>query len=142
MRSVHTAHVMPDIRRSFVTILCCHVIRGLKGKDRMYAIVLRYKRPLSEVDKHVDAHRAWLRKNYADGTFLVSGRQRSGTGGFFFAPAIERGQLDAGLASDPFGQKNLADYKNIEVGPTIAGERLFFFFWKKKKIPSTPSLAT
>src|SRR5260221_3765106 len=81
MRSVHTAHVMPDIRRSFVTILCCHVIRGLKGKDRMYAIVLRYKRPLSEVDKHVDAHRAWLRKNYADGTFLVSGRQRSGTGG-------------------------------------------------------------
>src|SRR5260221_2954722 len=99
MRSVHTAHVMPDIRRSFVTILCCHVIRGLKGKDRMYAIVLRYKRPLSEVDKHVDAHRAWLRKNYADGTFLVSGRQRSGTGGFFFVAANTTGAPESAFAN-------------------------------------------
>src|SRR5260221_9279946 len=130
MRSVHTAHVMPDIRRSFVTILCCHVIRGLKGKDRMYAIVLRYKRPLSEVDKHVDAHRAWLRKNYADGTFLVSGRQRSGTGGFILAAAIERGQLDAVLASDPFGQNDLADYEIIEVVPNMADERLSFLIEK------------
>jgi uncharacterized protein YciI len=48
----------------------------------MYAIILRYKRPLSEVDKHIAGHREWLRKNYADGTFLVSGRQRSGAGGF------------------------------------------------------------
>src|SRR5260221_10006157 len=55
----------------------------------MYAIVLRYKRPLSEVDKHVDAHRAWLRKNYADGTFLVSGRQRSGSGGIFSPSGTE-----------------------------------------------------
>jgi hypothetical protein len=37
----------------------------------MYTIVLRYKPPLSEIDKHIAAHREWLRKNYADGTFLV-----------------------------------------------------------------------
>ena len=105
-------------------------IRGLKGKDRMYAIVLRYKRPLSEVDKHVDAHRARLRKNYADGTFLVSGRQRSGAAGFILAAAIERGQLDAVFASDPFGQNNLADHEIIEVVPTMADERLSFLIEK------------
>jgi uncharacterized protein YciI len=109
---------------------CCHVIRGLKGKDKMYAIVLRYKRPLSEVDKQVDAHRAWLRKNYADGTFLVSGRQRSGAGGFILAAAIDRGQLDAVLASDPYGQNDLADYEIIEVVPSMADERLSFLIEK------------
>ena len=35
----------------------------------MYTIVLRYKPPLSEIDKHIAADREWLRKNYADGTF-------------------------------------------------------------------------
>ncbi len=96
----------------------------------MYAIVLRYKRPLSEIDKHVDAHRAWLGKNYADGTFLVSGRQRSGAGGFILPAAVERGQLDATLANDPFGQNDLADYEIIEVAPSMADERLSFLIEK------------
>src|SRR5258707_13408960 len=83
---------------------------SFERENRMYAIVLRYKRPLSEVDKHIDAHRAWLRKNYADGTFLVSGRQRSGAGGFILAAGIGRGGLDAAFASGPFGPDELADY--------------------------------
>jgi uncharacterized protein YciI len=99
-------------------------------EDRMYAIILRYKRPLSEVDKHIAAHREWLRKNYADGTFLVSGRQRSGAGGFILAAAIERGQLDATLAADPFGQNDLADYEIIDVAPSMADERLSFLIEK------------
>jgi len=99
-------------------------------EDRMYAIILRYKRPLIEVDKHIAAHREWLRQNYADGTFLVSGRQRSGGGGFILAAAIERGQLDATLAADPFGQNDLADYEIIDVAPTMADERLSFLIEK------------
>jgi uncharacterized protein YciI len=99
-------------------------------KDRMYAIILRYKRPLSEVDKHIAGHREWLRKNYADGTFLVSGRQRSGSGGFILATAVERGQLDATLAADPLGQNDLADYEIIELAPTMADERLSFLIEK------------
>jgi uncharacterized protein YciI len=96
----------------------------------MYAIILRYKRPLSEMDKYIGAHRELLRKNYADGTFLISGRQRSGTGGFILAAAIERGRLDTTLAGDPFQQNDLADYEVIEVGPTMAAERLSFLIEK------------
>src|SRR5258708_35443199 len=106
---------------------------SFEREDRMYAIVLRYKRPLSEIDKHVDAHRAWLGKNYADGTFLVSGRQRSGAGGFILAPAVESGQLDATLGNDPFGQNDLADYEIIEVGPGMADPRIVLFFEKKSR---------
>src|SRR5260221_14188335 len=108
----------------------CYLI--FEREDRIYEIVLLYKRPLSEIDKHVDAHRAWLGKNYADGTFLVSGRQRSGAGGFILAAAVERGQLDATLANDPFGQNDLADYEIIEVAPSMADGTIFFFFRKRK----------
>ncbi len=96
----------------------------------MYAIILRYKRPLTDVDKHVEAHREWLRKNYAAGTFLISGRQRSGAGGFILASAIERAQLDAILAGDPFGQNDVTDYEVIEVAPSMADERLSFLIEK------------
>ena len=96
----------------------------------MYAIILRYKRPLTDVDKHVEAHREWLRKNYAAGTFQISGRQRSGVGGFILASAIERAQLDAILAGDPFGQNDVADYEVIEVAPSMADERLSFLIEK------------
>jgi uncharacterized protein YciI len=99
-------------------------------EDRMYVIVLRYKWPLSEIDKHIAAHREWLRKNYADGTFLVSGRQRSGAGGFILAAAIEREQLDTTLAADPFAENDLADYEIIEVAPSMADERLSFLVEK------------
>jgi uncharacterized protein YciI len=116
--------------RSFVTTPGCHVIRALEKEDKMYALISRYKRPLSEVDKHTEAHRAWLRQNYAAGTFLISGRQRSGTGGFILAAAMERGQLDSILADDPFRQNDLADYEIVEVGPTMADERLSFLIEK------------
>ena len=96
----------------------------------MYALISRYKRPLSEIDKHIDGHRAWLRKNYAAGTFLISGRQRSGAGGFILAAAIDRSHLDAILADDPFGQNDLADYEIIEVVPSMADERLSFLIEK------------
>src|SRR5260221_6560553 len=102
----------------------------------MYAIVLRYKRPLSEVDKHVDAHRAWLRKNYADGTFLVSGRQRSGTGGFFFPPANEPGPACGGFGRGPFRPKELPRYRKISRGAAIGGRRTSLF------VPGTRNLLT
>jgi uncharacterized protein YciI len=67
-----------------------------------------------------------LGTGYANGTFLVSGRQKSGAGGFILAAPMERSQLDSILANDPFGQNKVADYEVIEVTPTMADERLSF----------------
>src|SRR5258707_2540274 len=53
-------------------------IRGLKGKDRMYAIVLRYKRPLKEVDKDVDAHRRGSAKTMRMALFSYRGANAPG----------------------------------------------------------------
>src|SRR5258708_34311595 len=65
-------------------------IRGLKGKDRMYAIVLRYKRPLSEVDKHVDAHRRGSAKTMRMALFSYRGANAPGPA-VFFSPLQSNG---------------------------------------------------
>ena len=47
----------------------------------MYIIILTYQKDLSEVEKHLEAHRAYLDKYYASGHFIASGAQVPRTGG-------------------------------------------------------------
>ena len=41
----------------------------------MFVIELIYKAALDEIDAHMGAHMKFLRKYYASGNFLVSGRK-------------------------------------------------------------------
>ena len=46
----------------------------------MFVIELIYKVPLAQIDRHMAAHVKFLKKYYASGHFLVSGRKIPGTG--------------------------------------------------------------
>jgi uncharacterized protein YciI len=81
---------------------------------------------LTEVDKHVEAHRAWLAEQYTAGHFLVSGPQRPRTGGFILAAAMDRSQLDEILSRDPFNQNDAADYEVIDFAPVMTAQTLVF----------------
>ena len=47
----------------------------------MYIIILTYQKDLSEVEKHLESHRAYLDKHYASGHFVASGAQIPRKGG-------------------------------------------------------------
>lgn len=85
----------------------------------MYVITLHYKVGLDVMDKYRPAHLDWLKKGYADGLFLASGRQVPPTGGVVLARAMPRDQLDALLKTDPFAQANLADYAITTFEPNL-----------------------
>lgn len=40
----------------------------------MYIVTLTYKKPIEEVEKHLEAHVIFLKENYAKGFFIASGR--------------------------------------------------------------------
>ena len=80
----------------------------------MFIISLTYKYPLTEVDKHLEAHVAYLQQQYADGYFIASGRKIPRTGGLIIAKAASREELEAILAKDPFAKADLADYDITE----------------------------
>ena len=47
----------------------------------MFIAILTYKKPLSEVDRFLAAHRKYLANHYADGDFIASGPQNPRVGG-------------------------------------------------------------
>ena len=80
----------------------------------MFVIELTYKVPLAEIDASMAAHVKFLKKYYAAGNFLVSGRQIPRQGGIILAVAKDRQQIEAIIGEDPFVIRGLADYRIIE----------------------------
>ncbi|GAA2590149.1 YciI family protein [Dactylosporangium fulvum] len=83
----------------------------------MFVITLSYLVEIDRIDEAVDAHREWLDGQYEDGVFLASGAQVPRTGGVILAAGLERLELEARLALDPFKQKGLAEYTIVEFVP-------------------------
>jgi uncharacterized protein YciI len=80
----------------------------------MFLIELTYKADLSEMDAHMAAHVVFLKKHYAAGHFLVSGRKIPRDGGIILAVAKTRQQIQTIIEEDPFYQRGLADFRIVE----------------------------
>ena len=80
----------------------------------MFVIELTYKADLSEIDAHMTAHVRFLKKHYAAGNFLVSGRKIPRDGGMILAVGKNRQQIEAIVEEDPFYVHGLADFRIIE----------------------------
>lgn len=90
----------------------------------MFVVSLTYIRDLSEVEKHLDAHIAYLDRQYAAGVFLASGRKVPRTGGVILAQAESRLALEAILANDPFMIHGVAQCEVTEFVPTKTSAEL------------------
>ena len=80
----------------------------------MFVIELTYKADLTEIDKHMSAHVRFLKKYYASGNFLISGRKIPRDGGIILAVGKSRQHIEAVIEEDPFYARGLADFRIIE----------------------------
>ena len=80
----------------------------------MFVIELSYKVDLAEIDAHMTAHVRFLKKYYASGAFLVSGRKIPRDGGIILAVGKRRQDIEAIIREDPFYAHGLADFRIIE----------------------------
>ena len=80
----------------------------------MFVIELIYKADLADIDAQMAAHVAFLKKYYASGHFLVSGRKIPRDGGIILAVGKSRQQIEAIVQEDPFYAHGLADVRIIE----------------------------
>ena len=94
----------------------------------MYAIaVVRYRKPLEEVLKIVDAHRAYLRDLKQKGWLLASGPLEPRHGGVLLLRVPDEraaADLDAGRDGDPFVRTGTAQYEIWPWRPNIGLEDL------------------
>jgi uncharacterized protein YciI len=80
----------------------------------MFIIELTYKAPLSEIDAQMRAHVGFLKKYYAAGNFLVSGRKIPRDGGIILAVAKSRQEIEAIMRDDPFVERGLSDFRVVQ----------------------------
>ena len=80
----------------------------------MFVIELIYKVDLSEIDAHMRSHMKFLKKYYAAGNFLVSGRKIPREGGIILATGKSRQEIEGIVREDPFVQQGLAEFRVIE----------------------------
>ncbi len=91
---------------------------------KYFLIEITYVKPLEVVEEHTPAHRAYLRTQYDGGILLFSGPRVPRTNGYLFARAADQSVIDAMIAADPFMTTGTADYKVIEIAPTLWAEQL------------------
>ncbi|MCP2259543.1 putative conserved protein YciI, contains a putative active-site phosphohistidine [Streptoalloteichus tenebrarius] len=84
----------------------------------MFLILLDYRAPLAEIDRLLPAHREYLERHYAAGTFLMSGPRSPRSGGVILAEAEGRDALAAVVETDPFVTAGAATYEIVEFVPT------------------------
>ena len=80
----------------------------------MFVIELIYKASLDEIDAHMTAHVRFLKKYYASGHFVVSGRKIPREGGIILSVGKNRDEIEAIVREDPFHRHGLAEFRIIE----------------------------
>jgi uncharacterized protein YciI len=80
----------------------------------MFVIELTYTADLATIDAHMAAHVRFLKKYYASGNFLVSGRKIPRDGGIILAVGPSRQEIERIAAEDPFCTRGLADVRIVE----------------------------
>ena len=94
----------------------------------MFIAILTYKKPLSVVDKYIQAHRDYLTEHYAAGDFIASGPQNPRIGGVIMIKATNRDAVNAIISQDPFNINGIADYQIVEFTPTMFCDDVFATF--------------
>jgi uncharacterized protein YciI len=89
--------------------------------------IVRYRKPLEEVLKLTDEHRAYLRGLKADGRLVASGPLDPRFGGALLLRLPDEGHDAAALAirdGDPFVKAGLVQYELLPWAPVIGKEDL------------------
>ena len=86
----------------------------------MFLLLGRYLKPIDQVEAHLDAHRAWVRTGVEAGAFIAAGREVPLQGGLIVATGVDRAEVEALIAKDPYVIEGVAEYDVREYDVVLA----------------------
>jgi len=92
----------------------------------MFIVLLRFSANKSQAGQFMDGHKAWLKRGFDDGVFLLAGSLEPGIGGGILAHNSSWPDLQKRVQEDPFVAENVVSAEIIELDPARADERLKF----------------
>ena len=92
----------------------------------MYIIFLKFSANKSRASQFMDGHKAWIKRGFDDGVFLLAGSLEPGLGGGILAHNTSLADLRGRVNDDPFVAEDVVKAEIFELDPGKADERLQF----------------
>ena len=85
----------------------------------MFIVLLKFSDNKTQAGQFMDGHKAWLKRGFDDGVFLVAGSLKPQVGGGIMAHNISRQDLQVRVNDDPFVAHDIVAPEIIEFEPTL-----------------------
>lgn len=92
----------------------------------MFIVLLRFSGNKAKAGQFMDGHKAWLKRGFDDGVFLLTGSLQPNLGGAIVAHNIALPELQSLVNNDPFVAEDVVSAEILEITPSRANDRLSF----------------
>ncbi|MBI5773517.1 MAG: hypothetical protein HZA89_07210 [Verrucomicrobia bacterium] len=92
----------------------------------MFIVFLKFSGNKGQAGQFMDAHKAWLKRGFDDGVFLLAGSLEPGLGGGILAHNTSLPALQSRVNDDPFVAQDVVRAEIFEIDPARADDRLKF----------------
>ncbi|MEO1161509.1 MAG: hypothetical protein AAFW74_13845 [Pseudomonadota bacterium] len=92
----------------------------------MFVVLLKFAADKARAGEFMDAHKAWIKRGFDDGVFLMAGSLQPQLGGAILAHKSSLPDLQDRVAEDPFVAENIVSAEIHEITPARADDRLGF----------------
>jgi uncharacterized protein YciI len=92
----------------------------------MFVVSLRFAANKGKAGQFMDGHKAWIKRGFDDGVFLLVGNLQPNLGGGIVAHNTSLSDLQGRLNSDPFVAEDVVCAEILEITPSRVDERLKF----------------
>jgi uncharacterized protein YciI len=86
----------------------------------MFVLIARYTKPVEEVDRLLEEHKAWITRHSEAGRILLTARQVPLTGGLILARGEDIDEMWRMIREDPFHRSGMSEYEVLEYAPVRA----------------------
>lgn len=90
----------------------------------MFIVLLKFSSNKAQAGQFMDGHKAWLKRGFDDGVFLMAGSLKPQLGGGIMAHNISRQDLTVRVNGDPFVAHDVVAPEIIEFEPSQQQPRL------------------
>ena len=92
----------------------------------MFVVLLRFSSNKGQAGQLMDGHKAWIKRGFDDGVFLLVGTLQPNSGGGIVAHNTSLSELQSRVSDDPFVAENVVNAEILEITPSKADGRLEF----------------
>lgn len=92
----------------------------------MFIVLLTFSDNRAQASRFMEGHKAWIKRGFDDGVFLLVGSLQPNLGGGIMAHNTTLADLRSRVNDDPFVAERVVTAEILEIAPSRADERLTF----------------